>query len=249
MTTPRIYFPRQFEPGEELELDEHNTHYLRNVLRLKSGEKVRLFGKADGEYEAVVTDTASKQLKLTVVNKLPGAAGGAVRITLAQSLPKTDKMDLIVQKATELGASRVVPFVSSRSIPVLTPEKARQRRERWQKIALEASRQCRRPDIPEVAEVIPFDRMLESAAEPDLKLILWEEESGTKIKSALKASRADAITVTIGPEGGFSPEEVEAARARGFIPVSLGPQVLKTETAALAALAIIQYEKGIFGAE
>ena len=96
---------------------------------------------------------------------------------------------------------------------------------------------------------MPFDMMLESAAKSDLKLILWEEESGTKIKSALKASRADAITVIIGPEGGFSPEEVEAARSQGFIPVSLGPQVLKTETAALAALAIIQYEKGIFGTE
>ena len=96
---------------------------------------------------------------------------------------------------------------------------------------------------------MPFDSMLEGKAESDLKLILWEEETGTKIKSALKASPADAITVTIGPEGGFSPEEVAAARAHGFIPVSLGPQVLKTETAALAALAIIQYEKGIFGAE
>ncbi len=249
MTIPRIYFPRQFEHGEELELDEHNTHYLRNVLRIKNGEAVRLFGKADGEYEAVVTDSAAKQLKLTVVNKLPGAAVGAVRITLAQSLPKTDKMDLIVQKATELGAGRVVPFVSARSIPVLTPEKARQRRERWQKIALEASRQCRRPDVPEVAEVMPFDRMLESAADSGLKMILWEEETGTKIKSALRASPVDTITVTIGPEGGFSSEEVAAARAHGFIPVSLGPQVLKTETAALAALSIIQYEKGIFGAE
>jgi 16S rRNA (uracil1498-N3)-methyltransferase len=184
-----------------------------------------------------------------VLDKVARLAREAVRITLAQSLPKTDKMDLIIQKATELGASNIAPFVSSRSIPVLTPDKARQRRERWQKIALEAARQCRRPDVPEVGPVVTFREMLDASADAQLKIIFWEEEEGTTIKRVL-GEHADAlsIVIAIGPEGGFSPEEVEAARARGFIPTTLGKQVLKTETAGLATLAIIQYERGIFGA-
>lgn len=247
MTIPRIYFPHKLEPGDEIELGESDSHYLRDVLRIKNGEKITLFGSPGFEYPAQIAG-AAKQVKAKVLEKVAAREGNAVRITLAQSLPKTDKMDLIVQKATELGAAEIAPFVSSRSIPVLTPDKARQRRERWQKIALEASRQCRRPDLPQVGPVLSFREMLESAAGAQLKIIFWEEEEGTTIKRVLN-EHADAasIVIAIGPEGGFSPEEVESARTQGFIPTTLGKQVLKTETAGLATLAIIQYERGIFG--
>jgi len=246
MTIPRIHFPTSLEPGDEIELGENESHYLRDVLRLKKGERITLFGNPDFEYAAEIA-AVSKQLKVKVLEKSARPARQALRITLAQSLPKTDKMDLIVQKATELGAHRIAPFVSSRSIPVLGPEKAKQRRERWQKIALEASRQCRRPDVPEVAPVVTFREMLESEAGSRMKIIFWEEEQGTTIKKVLGEHAAgDSIVIAIGPEGGFSVEEVEAARARGFIPTTLGSQVLKTETAGLATLAIIQYERGIF---
>ncbi len=259
MTIPRIHFPSKLEPGDEIELGESESHYLRDVLRLKKGDRITLFGSPDFEYAAeIATDsnagskTFSKQVKVKALEKLARPARQiqeAPMITLAQSLPKTDKMDLIVQKATELGAHRIEPFVSSRSIPVLGPEKAKQRRERWQKIALEAARQCRRPDVPEVAPVATFREVLESAADSGLKIIFWEEEQGTTIKKVLGDRAAgNSIVIAIGPEGGFSPEEVDAARARGFIPTTLGSQVLKTETAGIAVLAIIQYELGIFSA-
>lgn len=250
MTTPRIYFPRLLEPGDEIELDENDSHYLRNVLRLKSGEAVKLFGTAEFEYDSVVVDAAAKPLKIKVVDKVAASRDEALKITLAQSLPKMDKMDLIVQKATELGASAIVPFVSSRSVPVLTPPKAKQRRERWQKIALEAAKQCRRPDVPEVGPVVAFDEMLEIPAADSFKIIFWEEEGGTTIKCLLKSRPSERnLFIVIGPEGGFSAEEVEHAKGRGFVSVSLGKQVLKTETAGMTVLSIIQYERGIFSAE
>jgi 16S rRNA (uracil1498-N3)-methyltransferase len=249
MTVPRIYFPHTLEPGNEIELGESESHYLRDVLRLRKGERITLFGSPQFEYAAEIA-AASKQVTVRVIEKAERPARAEVRITLAQSLPKTDKMDLIVQKATELGAHRIAPFASSRSIPVLGPDKARQRRERWQKIALEASRQCRRPDVPEVAPVAAFREMLDGAADAQLKIIFWEEEQGTTIRKVMGGNaEADSIVIAIGPEGGFSPEEVEAARSCGFIPTTLGRLVLKTETASLAALAIIQYERGIFSSE
>lgn len=247
MTTPRIYFPHKLEPGDEIELSENDSHYLRDVLRLKKGERITLFGNPGFEYGSEIAN-ASKEVKVKVLEAILRPAREVVRITLAQSLPKTDKMDLIVQKATELGAHRIAPFVSSRSIPVLGPEKAKQRRERWQKIALEAARQCRRPDVPEVGPVVSFHEMLEDAADTDLKIIFWEEEQGATIKKVLGEHAGDSIVIAVGPEGGFSPDEVAAASARGFIPTTLGKQVLKTETAGLATLAIIQYDRGIFGA-
>ena len=162
---------------------------------------------------------ASKQLKVKVLDKIARTAREAVRITLAQSLPKTDKMDLIVQKATELGAHKIVPFVSSRSIPVLTPDKARQRRERWQKIALEAARQCRRPDVPEVAEVVTFRRNAGSrggSGPEDHPLGRGDRDENKKRPGP---AQADAfMVIAIGPEGGFSPEEVEAGPRPRFHP-------------------------------
>ncbi len=246
MTIPRIYFPHTLEPGDEIELSESDSHYLRDVLRLKKGERIRLFGSPDFEYAAEIA-ALSKQLKVKVLEKSARPARQEVRITLAQSLPKTDKMDLIVQKATELGAHKIVPFVSSRSIPVLGPDKAKQRRERWQKIALEAARQCRRPDVPEISPVVSFREMLHGSAVAQLKIIFWEDEEGATIKRVLgENAGGNSIIIAIGPEGGFSPHEIDAARAHGFIPTTLGKQVLRTETAGLATLAIIQYERGIF---
>jgi 16S rRNA (uracil1498-N3)-methyltransferase len=161
-------------------------------------------------------------------------------------------MDSIVQKATELGAHRIIPFRSARSVPQLTADKALARVLRWRSIATEAARQCGRADIPEVNDVLSFEEMLASAEDGTLKIIFWEEESERGIKKLLRDKRyedARDISVIIGPEGGFSKEEVESAVRSGFISVSLGKNILKVETAAVTILSVIQYEVGIFGGE
>ena len=201
------------------------------------------------EYRTVITHFSPRAVYLEVISKedirLPD-----MRITLAQSLPKGSKMEFIIQKATELGASRIVPFISSRSISRLTGDRATGKAARWRKVAIEASRQCGRGDVPEVSEIISFKEMLRSAEEDTLRILLWEAEDRLGIREILTDERyagADGFCIVVGPEGGFSWEEVEQARGSGFISASMGRLILRTETAPLAVLSILQYEKGLFG--
>ncbi|TFG37609.1 MAG: 16S rRNA (uracil(1498)-N(3))-methyltransferase, partial [Syntrophobacterales bacterium] len=152
--------------------------------------------------------------------------------------------------STELGADRIIPFISSRSIPRLSESKATARRERWQRIAVEASRQCGRASIPEVTGIVAFEEMLGLKKRGELGIVLWEDESERGIKAILSDERyrdSDNFFVIVGPEGGFLKEEVEKAIAHDFISASLGTLILRTETAPLAILSILQYEKGTFG--
>ena len=249
LTIPRIYLPRQLEMGSLIELADDDFRYIKNVLRLKPGESITLFGFEGHEYHARIEEIAARAVSARIdgVERIPEPD---IRIVLAQSLPKGDKMDLITQKATELGVSVIIPFHSSRSIPKLVEGKAKERVRRWRKIALEACRQSGRADIPEISEIVSFEEMLLKAGDKGLKLIFWEAESGLGIKQVLRAPENEAqkhYLIVVGPEGGFSAEEVQKATAAGMISVSLGRQVLKVETASLAILSIIQYEKGLIG--
>jgi len=246
LSTPRIYYPGEMDIGHPVELGENHIRYIRNVLRLRKGDSLILFSGKGVEYGAVVRAVTKDAVTADIIDK-KNIRDDGIRITLAQALPKGPKMDFIIQKAAELGVSRIIPFDSSRSIPKLTADKARSRTARWQKIALEACRQCRRGDIPEVTEIHSFHEVLEMPGKDDLKLIFWEEESGMGIKDVLRnnaAQNTGDFFAIIGPEGGFSKDEVEAALRQGCLSVSLGRRVLKVETASIAILAILQYERG-----
>jgi len=246
VSTPRIYHPGKMEIGRSVELGKNHIRYIRNVLRLEKGDPLILFSGTGMEYGAVIRQISRDAVIADIIEKKDIRDSG-IRITLAQALPKGPKMDAIIQKATELGVSRIIPFDSTRSIPKLTGEKALSRTDRWQKIALEACRQCGRGDIPDIAEISTFHEVLDMPVEEDLKLIFWEEESGRGIKDVLRSeisSGARGFFVIVGPEGGFSKEEVEAAVKKGYLSVSLGRRVLKVETASTAILAILQYERG-----
>jgi len=246
---PRIYHPRTLNEGTSIDLEEEYCAYLRDVLRLKEGDELTLFDGVGHEYKALIRGVSSRAVHLEVITKedirLP-----ETRITLAQSLPKGNKMDFIIQKSTELGVSRIVPFISSRSIPRLTGARATGKAARWRKVAVEASRQCGRGDVPEVSEIVSFDEMLRSADGDALRIILWEAEAQRGIREILTDERhagVDGFCIVIGPEGGFSWEEIEKARQGGFLSAGLGRLILRTETAPLAVLSILQYEKGLFG--
>ena len=251
MTVPRIYFPGITGKDEIFDLGGENLRYVKSVLRMKKGDQLILFDGAGWEYETVIKNFSADGINVEVLGK-NRIEDESPKITVLQALPKANKMDSIVRKATELGARTIIPFRSARSVPQLTADKAHTRVLRWRSIATEAARQCGRAYIPEVSDVLSFEEMLASAEGAPLKIIFWEEEVERGIKKLLRNDRyegAKDVTVMIGPEGGFSREEVESAVRKGFISVSLGRNVLKVETAAVTILSIIQYELGIFGAE
>lgn len=247
LTTPRLYYPLDLTVGGHCSLIENHLHYICSVQRMKPGSRLFLFDGHGLEYEAVIIDISAERAVAEIIAKEQKPDRPA-RITLLQALPKAQKMEFIIQKATELGIDEIRPFHSERSIPRLTLEKAQHKTERWRKIAHEAARQCGRSDVPQIAEPCVF-RDIFNVTEPDaFKMIFWEEESRQGLKEVLQqSSHPHIFSIIVGPEGGLSPEEVDAAKNSGFIPVSLGKQILKLETAAVAILAILQYEVGLLG--
>ena len=184
------------------------------------------------------------------LGKIIPASEKEIRITLAQALPKAKKMDAIVKSAAELGSDIIIPFAAARSVSHIADEKSAMKVARWQKITMEAARSSHSSHITEVSKILSFADMLSSASDDSLKLIFWEEESQKTIKDILTDEILAAkkeFFIIVGPEGGFSKDEIMKTKEAGFISVSLGRQILKVETAAVAIISIIQYEKGIFG--
>lgn len=248
MTTPRIYFPHIPEDTHIIDLGEENLRYLKTVLRLKKGSRLVLFDGTGYEYGAVIRDFDAHEISVEILGKEKIDVSG-LNITLAQSLAKSAKMDFIVQKATELGVTRIIPFVSDRSIPRLSESKSAARISRWRKITVEASRQCKRITIPVITDMLSFRDMLELSHKGDLRIIFWEEETERGLKDILRNADkvVDNMFLIVGPEGGFSREEVEEAIHGGFVSATLGKYILRTETVGLTILSIVQYERGILG--
>lgn len=248
MTIPRIYSPIALENKNVCELGEDNLKYLKKVIRLKQGDRINIFDGYGREFEAVIKSYSSKTVLIELGRIVP-ASEKEIKITLAQALPKAKKMDNIVKTAAELGADIIIPFYAVRSVSHIADEKSSLKVARWQKIAKEAARSSHSSRITEVSKILSFTDMISSAAEDDVKLIFWEEESRKTIKDVLTDEEFSAVKnffVLVGPEGGFSKDEVEKTKKCKFISVSLGRQILKVETAAAAIISIIQYEKGIF---
>ena len=247
---PRIYCLPIPEDTSAIELADDTVRYLRSVLRLGPGDEVLFFDGTGWEYRAVIERIESRNGAARIVAKQRVPIEIPVRITLAQALPKGDKMEFIVQKATELGAARVIPFRSSRTIPRRTEERSAKRLERWRRIAAEAAEQCGRGDVPEIAGTVSYAEALGMARPGSVKILFWESETERSIRSVLKSEEARSAKeffLVVGPEGGLSGEEAQTAREAGFLTASLGRLVLRVETAALAILAIFQYECGLIG--
>jgi len=248
---PRIYAPPVHEGQDTVELAEDTVRYLRNVLRLGRGDGILLFDGSGWEYRGVIERLEGREGTARIVARERVPLAIPVRITLAQALPKGDKMEFIVQKATELGVARIVPFRSARTIPRRTEDRAARRLGRWRRIAAEAAEQCGRTDVPEIAEPLPFREALAQAGPEAVKILFWESETERSVREILKgdaARSAKEFFLVVGPEGGVTGEETEQARQAGFLTASLGRLVLRVETAALAILAIFQYECGLIGA-
>jgi 16S rRNA (uracil1498-N3)-methyltransferase len=229
--------PRLFVPKDQLPfITGSDVHYLKDVLRVKPSDELEIIDGSGTVYSAIVSSIHKDKIKLEIINSAKSEAELKTKIILAQSLPKSKKMDFIVQKCTELGVSEIIPVVSERS--VAKGEKSG----RWQKIAKEAAEQSGRALIPKISALTDFQSLLKKKNEFDLALIPWELEKTNKLKAILQNSSPKNIIILIGPEGGFSSQEIEQAKAAGFIPVSLGKRILRAETAGLAILSMIMYE-------
>ncbi|GFO56530.1 ribosomal RNA small subunit methyltransferase E [Geomonas sp. Red276] len=223
--------------------------HMARVLRLKAGDEVALTSHDGSRLFGAIEEVAAKELIIRIGTREHFHEGdNAIKVTLYQGLPKGDKFELILQKCTELGVAEVVAFEGERSVVKLTRERGASKLERFQKIAQEAARQSGRPSVPAVRIEGKLGEVLRGADQA-VKLILWEEEQGNRLKEAFEAVHEipDSVAVVVGPEGGLSPEEVAVAKSCGFVPVSLGKRILRTETAGLAMLAILQYQWGDMG--
>ena len=248
VTAPRLFVaPARLQPPAPVRLLGAEHHYLTRVLRLRVGDMVMLLNGEGRQCPAQIAHVDGEQVELHCPAALT-ATGTGPRLTLLCGLLKGDKQDFVIQKATELGAHAVVPVICQRSVPQLGQERAEKRHERWTRIAVHAAQQCRRPQVPKIAGPTPFAQALAGAEEdagPTLSLLLYEGLAAP-LHTLLAPDRGfgaapAAVRLLIGPEGGFSDSEVAAAVAAGFVPCSLGPLVLRAETAVVAALAVLQY--------
>lgn len=237
-----------------LALSPRDFRHLLLVLRLEPGDRVMLADPSGLVTEAVIRDVSAARVTADVGT--PTAPAARPRVALAQGLARRERMELVVQKATELGVAEIVPVAFARSVVKLAEDRAGKRTERWRLIAEEAAKQSQRGEIPFVHEPVDLAGLLEVTAVYDVVLVPWEETVGSAkpipgIGEALAAAEAtpqSSVLIVIGPEGGLEPGEVSAlVQAAGAIPVGLGDTILRTETAAIVAVALASYELGGLG--
>ncbi len=237
--------PADIKRGQAL-ITGPDVKHIQKVLRLGIGDTVTLFDGQGNKYQANIADYSREAVYLKIIKKEVAEGEPPINVTVVQCLPKGDKMDLVIQKGTELGVSRFIPLKCSRSVVKLDSKKGLERQKRWQKIALAAAKQCRRPMVPEVTAPMDWPDVLANVPPDALLLIPWEGETSTSIRDVLSQKYQD-VYIVIGPEGGFEPHEIDAARRYKAKTVSLGPRILRTETTGLALISIIMYLHGDLG--
>lgn len=220
--------------------DAEQLHHIRDVLRLKVNDEVVIFDGAGHEYDGVITAIGRKkiELKLTPLN-VPRMQN--IKLTIACAIPKSSRMDDIIDYLTQLGVERIIPMRTERVVVKLNDANMETKLKRWQKIAQSAARQCQRSSIPVISPVTDVKDVISNSQVFDLKLIPHLSGKRTLIKDVLAKSKTKNTIVLIGPEGDFTPEEVEIALHNGFIPVSLGDTVLRVATAAIAVTGYIRF--------
>jgi 16S rRNA (uracil1498-N3)-methyltransferase len=217
-----------------------NARHLSLVMRVQPGDSIAILDGRGKRYICKVLAVHKKEVTAEKIREELFSAESPISITLAQGLSKGDRMDFAIQKSTELGAKKIVPVITERS-QLRSTEKI----SRWRKIALSASQQSGREVVPEISDAVDLKKFFDSLSPDGDKLILYESHEERNLKNVLSGLKdIKKITLLVGPEGGFSKDEVISAVENGFIAVSLGPRILRTETAPIAAISIIQYELG-----
>ena len=237
MRIPRLHLPVPLTVGATVPLDDNALNHAVRVLRLKPGAALILFDGAGGAFAATLAEVGKRAAWARVTAALPGEVESPLRVALAQGVSRGEKMDYTLQKAVELGVAVIQPLFAERGGVDLAGERLARKVRHWRGIIVGACEQCGRNRLPELRQPLTLAEWLEQPAEPDLRLLL-----DPLAERGLRGLEPPAATVTllIGPEGGLSPMEIAQARKAGFAGVRLGPRVLRTETAGVAALAAVQ---------
>lgn len=232
--------------GTDIIITGGDVNHIRNVLRLKNGDEILVSDGRGRDYMCSICDMDSDEVVCRVEDINDNFAELPVEVTLFQGYPKSDKMDLIVQKMVELGVHRIVPVFTARTIVKLDAKKAAKKTERYRMIAEAAAKQSGRGIVPEISEPVTFARALDMASKLDMNIIPYEEAEGLeksrRIIAEAASSTHDSLGIFIGPEGGFAREEVEQAMGIGAESITLGHRILRTETAGMAVMSIIMFQ-------
>lgn len=221
-----------------------DVNHIKNVLRMEIGQTIAVSNGIDREYICEIVQIEKDSVNLLIITETRGVRELPSQIYLFQGLPKNDKMELIIQKAVELGVYEIIPVAAKRAVVKLDAKKEQAKRKRWQGISEGAAKQSKRIVIPQIKQVMTFKEALGYSEQLNVKLLPYENKEGMmSTKKAIENIKAgESIGVFIGPEGGFEETEIEMASTMGWVPISLGSRILRTETAGLTALSILMYQ-------
>jgi 16S rRNA (uracil1498-N3)-methyltransferase len=249
----RVYVEAPLVSGSMVQLPSETASHLAKVLRARAGDELILFNGDGREFNGALETVRGSRVSASVGDSRPVDRESPLGITLVQCVPRGDRMDFIVQKATELGVSRIVPVLSQRSVVRLDKSQAESKSVHWRAVAVSACEQCGRNRLPAIEAAQPLLNYLgESAPGEGLRLIFEPEsalhaDTAAQNRGTASNTAMQSAEIAIGPEGGFAPEELEAFRVTGFSQVGLGPRILRTETAAIAAVVWLQARFGDLG--
>jgi len=233
---PRVYCPFALHPGAQVDLPEGAAHHVTRVLRLSAGDEVALFDGSGGEWQARLAFVGKHGARAALQSYRVRECESPLAITLLQGIASADKMDWIIQKAVELGVGRIVPLATERTVLKLSEERAEKRLRHWQNVIVSACEQCGRNRLPELLPPAPLHAQL--ALRSEAARILLSPRAEPRLASLARPQ--SGVELLIGPEGGLSEREVHTALAAGYAAVNLGPRVLRTETAGIAAISAMQ---------
>ncbi len=243
MRCTRLYLDTPLTPGANLELDERSAHHVSRVLRMKPGSRVQLFDGHGTEVRAELINVEKRRVSVHIESRLDRSMESPLQVVLGQGISKGERMDFTLQKSVELGAQTIVPLWTEHSQVQLDAQRLAKRMAHWQGVIISACEQCGRNLLPSLMEPMRVADWVQGLAPEDLGLLLDPEQPTSLAQLAAPAGR---IQLLVGPEGGLSAQEQQQARAAGFVGIGLGPRILRTETAALAALAGLQALWGDF---
>lgn len=252
MLSLQRYFVTNRINDQQFIINGEDRHHILNVMRMKIGDHIICVDPLGKIAECKITETSEFQVVADIVECKDENPELPIQITIASGLPKGDKLEWIIQKGTELGAHKFLPFAAARSVVKWDEKKSAKRVQRWQKIAKEAAEQSHRAFVPEIINPVSFKTLLQRSSQYDYKLVAFEDESRngeTSVFSSIlrKMKRGESLLILFGPEGGLSQEEIQLAKENHFSLCGLGPRILRTETAPLYALAAASYQFELLG--